>query len=196
TPVLGIVGIIEDIRKAVRPGFRAAGDAVVLIGESREDLGGTEYLKTIHGLEAGFPPSIDLEQEKRNQEFLLDSIEAGLIRSAHDLSEGGLAVALAECAFHSEGRIGCTVELAGDGRDDALLFGESQSRIVVTCRRAKVAGLLAKAAAAGVPAKAIGRTGGDAIAVRRSDRQILRVPVDEAFHAWKDSLPAFFRIRT
>ncbi|MGZ5478068.1 MAG: phosphoribosylformylglycinamidine synthase subunit PurL [Candidatus Aminicenantales bacterium] len=196
TPVLGIVGIIEDIRKAVRPGFRAAGDTVVLIGESLEELGGTEYLKTCHGLEAGAPPAIDLEQEKLNQEFLLDSIEAGLIRSAHDLSEGGLAVALAECAFHGQGQVGCAIDLDDTGRDDALLFGESQSRIVVTCRRANVAGLLKGAVAAGVPAKAIGRTGGTAILVRRSGREILHVPVDEAFHAWKDSLPAFFKVRT
>ncbi|MGZ5453362.1 MAG: phosphoribosylformylglycinamidine synthase subunit PurL [Candidatus Aminicenantales bacterium] len=196
TPVLGIVGIIEDIRKAVRPGFRAAGDTVVLIGESLEELGGTEYLKTCHGLEAGAPPAIDLEQEKLNQEFLLDSIEAGLIRSAHDLSEGGLAVALAECAFHGQGQVGCAIDLDDAGRDDALLFGESQSRIVVTCRRANVAGLLKGAVAAGVPAKAIGRTGGTAILVRRSGREILHVPVDEAFHAWKDSLPAFFKVRT
>ncbi|MGZ5497688.1 MAG: phosphoribosylformylglycinamidine synthase subunit PurL [Candidatus Aminicenantales bacterium] len=196
TPVLGIVGIIEDIRKAVRPGFRAAGDTVVLIGESLEGLGGTEYLKTCHGLEAGAPPAIDLEQEKLNQEFLLDSIEAGLIRSAHDLSEGGLAVALAECAFHGQGQVGCAIDLDDAGRDDALLFGESQSRIVVTCRRANVAGLLKGAVAAGVPAKAIGRTGGTAILVRRSGREILHVPVDEAFHAWKDSLPAFFKVRT
>ena len=196
TPVLGIVGIIEDIRKAVRPGFRAAGDTVVLIGESLEELGGTEYLKTCHGLEAGAPPAIDLEQEKLNQEFLLDSIEAGLIRSAHDLSEGGLAVALAECAFHGQGQVGCAIDLDDAGRDDALLFGESQSRMVVTCRRANVAGLLKGAVAAGVPAKAIGRTGGTAILVRRSGREILHVPVDEAFHAWKDSLPAFFKVRT
>ncbi len=196
TPVLGIVGVIDDIRKAVRPGFRAAGDAVVLIGESLEELGGTEYLKTVHGLEAGAPPAIDLEQEKRNQEFLLESIEAGLIRSAHDLSEGGLAVALAECAFHSQGRIGCAIDLSDAGRDDTLLFGESQSRIVVTCRRADVEGLLEKAAAAGVPAKAIGLTGGAAIVVKRSGHRILGVPVDEAFRAWKDSLPAFFQVRT
>ncbi|MGZ5487035.1 MAG: phosphoribosylformylglycinamidine synthase subunit PurL [Candidatus Aminicenantales bacterium] len=196
TPVLGIVGLIEDIRKAVRPGFRAAGDTVVLIGESLEELGGTEYLKTCHGLEAGAPPAIDLEQEKLNQEFLLDSIEAGLIRSAHDLSEGGLAVALAECVFHGQGQVGCAIDLDDAGRDDALLFGESQSRIVVTCRRANVAGLLKGAVAAGVPAKAIGRTGGTAILVRRSGREILHVPVDEAFHAWKDSLPAFFKVRT
>ena len=195
TPVLGVVGIIADVRKAVRPGFRAAGDAVVLVGESLDELGGTEYLKTIHGLEAGSPPMIDLEQEKRNQEFVLEAIEAGLVRSAHDLSEGGLAVALAECAFHSPRKIGCEVDLAGGLREDALLFGESQSRILMTCRPADLSGLLKTAAARGVPAQAIGRTGGAALAVRHAGREILRVPVEKAFRAWKDSLPGFFKVR-
>ena len=195
TPVLGIVGLIGDVRKAVRPGFRAAGDAVVLVGESLDELGGTEYLKTIHGLEAGSPPMIDLEQEKRNQEFVLEAIEAGLVRSAHDLSEGGLAVALAECAFHSPRKIGCEVDLANGLRDDALLFGESQSRILMTCRPADLAGLLKTAAARGVPAQAIGRTGGAALAVRHAGREILRVPVEKAFRVWKDSLPGFFRVQ-
>ena len=194
TPVLGIVGLIEDIRRLVRPGFRAAGDAIVLIGESREEVGGTEYLLAQHGLRAGAPPAIDLEQEKRNQDFLLEAIEAGLVRSAHDLSEGGLAVALAECAFHGRGRMGCEVDLRSDLRDDVLLFGESQSRILVTCRPADLGGLLGSAAARGVPAEAIGRTGGTWIAVRRSGREILRVPVAEAFKAWKTSLPSHFQV--
>jgi phosphoribosylformylglycinamidine synthase len=196
TPVLGIVGLIEDVRKAVRPGFRAAGEAIVLVGESLEELGGTEYLKTIHGLEAGAPPAIDLEQEKRNQEFLLDAIDARLVRSAHDLAEGGLAVALAECAFHSERRIGCEIDLGGGLRDDALLFGESQSRVLLTCKRPDLPKLLEMAAARGVTAKAIGRTGGDAVAVAREGREALRVPVERACRVWKDSLPGFFRVQT
>jgi phosphoribosylformylglycinamidine synthase len=195
TPVLGVVGLIGDVRKAVRPGFRAAGDAVVLVGESLDEIGGTEYLKTIHGLQAGSPPMIDLEQEKRNQEFVLEAIETGLVRSAHDLSEGGLAVALAECAFHSPRKIGCEVDLASGLRDDALLFGESQSRILMTCRPAHLSGLLETAAARGVPAQAVGRTGGAALAVRHAGREILHVPVEKAFRAWKDSLPGFFKVQ-
>jgi len=196
TPVLGVVGIIEDIRKAVRPGFRAAGDAVVLIGESLEELGGTEYLKVVHGLEAGAPPSIDLEQEKRNQDMLLEAIDAKLVRSAHDLSEGGLAVALAECAFAGGAGVGCAIRLDGGPRGDALLFGESQSRLLVTCGRAALGRLLELAAARGVPAAVIGRTGGSDIAVTQGGREILRVPVEKAFRAWKDSLPGFFKVRT
>jgi phosphoribosylformylglycinamidine synthase len=195
TPVLGIVGLIEDIRKTVRPGFRAAGDAVVLVGESFGEIGGSEYLKTVHGLEAGMPPVIDLEQEKRNQEFVLEAIEAGLLRSAHDLSEGGLAVAFAECAFHAPGRLGAEIEIAGDLRDDALLFGESQSRVLVTCRKADLAKLRELAAARGVPAQSVGRTGGADLIVKRQGREVLRVPVETAYRAWKDSLPGYFRVR-
>ncbi len=196
TPVIGVVGLMEDIGRAVTPGFKAAGDAVVLVGESFEELGGTEYLKTVHGLEAGAPPAIDLEQEKRNQDFLLEAIEARLVRSAHDLSEGGLAVALAESAFHDARKRGCQVDLEGTMRADALLFGESQSRVLVTCRR-KDAGRLAKLAASrGVPVRVIGRVGGADLAVTRAGREILRVPVGTAYRAWKDSLPAYFKIRT
>jgi phosphoribosylformylglycinamidine synthase II len=196
TPVLGIVGLVEDLRKAVRPGFRAAGDVLVLVGENLGELGGTEYLRTVHGLEAGAPPALDLEREKRHQEFVLEAIEAGLLRSAHDLSEGGLAVALAECAFHARRRIGCRVDLPGGPRDDALLFGETQSRILMTCRPADLAKLLELAAIRGVPAAAVGRTGGPVIAVQREGREILRVPVERAYRAWKDSLPGFFQVRS
>ena len=196
TPVLGIVGLMEDIGKAVSPGFKAAGDAVVLVGESHDEIGGTEYLKTVHGLEAGAPPAIDLEQEKRNQDFLLDAIESGLVRSAHDLSEGGLAVALAESAFAGGRKIGCEVDCDTDLRADALLFGESQSRILVTCRRKDLGGLLKSAGARGVPVRAIGRVGGPDIAVKSAGREILRVPVGTAFRAWKNGLPDYFKARS
>jgi phosphoribosylformylglycinamidine synthase len=196
TPVLGIVGLMEDIGKAVSPGFKAAGDTVVLVGESHGEIGGTEYLKTVHGLEAGAPPAIDLEQEKRNQDFLLEAIESGLVRSAHDLSEGGLAVALAESAFAGGRKLGCEVDCDTDLRADALLFGESQSRILVTCRRKDLGGLMKSAGARGVPARAIGRVGGTDIAVKSAGREILRVPVGTAFRAWKNGLPDYFKARS
>jgi len=196
TPVLGIVGLMEDIGKAVSPGFKAAGDAVVLVGDSYGEIGGTEYLKTVHGLEAGAPPAIDLEQEKRNQDFLLEAIESGLVRSAHDLSEGGLGVALAESAFAGGRKLGCEVDCDTDLRADALLFGESQSRILVTCRRKDLGGLMKSAGARGVPARAIGRVGGTDIAVKSAGREILRVPVETAFRAWKNGLPDYFKARS
>jgi phosphoribosylformylglycinamidine synthase len=196
TPVLGIVGILDDIRKAVSPGFKAAGDVVVLIGDNREELGGSEYLRIIHDLEAGAPPSIDLEREKRHQEFCLDAIEAGLVRSAHDLSEGGLAVALAECAFHSRKKIGCSVALEDSLRPDTLLFGETQSRILMTCRKKDLDMLLELARRKKVPARAIGETGGTEIAVEHRGRKLLGLPVEKAFRAWKDALPNLFKVRT
>ena len=196
TPVLGIVGILDDIRKAVSPGFKAAGDVVVLIGENREELGGSEYLRVVHNLEAGAPPSIDLEREKRHQEFCLDAIEAGLVRSAHDLSEGGLAVALAECVFHGRRKLGCSVALEDSIRPDTLLFGEAQSRILVTCRRKDLDRLRELARETGVPARAIGETGGTEIAVGHRGRELLRLPVEKAFRAWKDALPNLFKVRT
>jgi phosphoribosylformylglycinamidine synthase len=196
TPVLGIVGILDDIRKAVSPGFKGAGDVVVLIGENREELGGSEYLRVVHNLEAGAPPTIDLEREKRHQEFCLDAIEAGLVRSAHDLSEGGLAVALAECVFHGRKKLGCSVALEDSIRPDTLLFGESQSRILVTCRRKDLDRLRELAREKGVPARAIGETGGAEIAVGHRGRELLRLPVEKAYRAWKDALPNFFEVRT
>jgi phosphoribosylformylglycinamidine synthase len=196
TPVLVIVGILDDIRKAVSPGFKAAGDVVVLIGENREELGGSEYLRVVHNLEAGAPPSIDLEREKRHQECCLDAIEAGLVRSAHDLSEGGLAVALAECAFHGRIKFGCSVALEDSIRPDTLLFGESQSRILVTCRRKDLDRLRELARKTGVPARAIGETGGAEITVVHRGRELLRLPVVKAYRAWKDALPNLFKVRT
>ncbi|MBE3130545.1 MAG: phosphoribosylformylglycinamidine synthase II, partial [Acidobacteria bacterium] len=161
-----------------------------------EELGGSEYIRIVHNLEAGAPPAMDLEREKRLQEFLLEAMGAGLVRSAHDLAEGGLTVALAECAFHGARKTGCEVDLTDTLRPDALLFGETQSRIVITCRPANLGRFLKTAAARGVPAKSIGRTGGRDIAVRQKGRELLRVPVEKAYRAWKDALPNFFKVRT
>ena len=101
TPVLGVVGLIEDADHVVRRAFRAAGDAVILLGEGRDEFGGSEYLKVIHGLIRGVPPSLDLAREAALQRVLVEGAAAGLIRSAHDCAEGGLAVTLAECCFDS-----------------------------------------------------------------------------------------------
>ena len=195
TPVLGIVGIIEDVRKTVGPGFRDPGDTILLVGENREELGGSEYLRIVHRLKAGAPPRLDLAAERRVQRFCLQAIEAGLVVSAHDLSEGGLAVAVAESSFHSRGQMGCLVELEDPIRPDALAFGETQSRILISARKTDLDKLLALARAAGVRLAAVGRTGGQDIVLRHQGRDLIRVPVEDAFRSWKDSLPAAFRVR-
>ena len=195
TPVIGVVGVVEDIRRTVGPGFKAPGDTVILLGETKDDRGGTEYLRLVHGLEGDAPPAIDLEAEKLVQEVCLEAAERGWLRSAHDLSEGGLAVALAECACHAARRTGCVVDLADGLRTDALLFGESQSRIVVTTTKARLRALLALARRKGVRASAIGRTGGRDIVIRQQGREVVRLAVVEALRIWKAGLPNALRTK-
>ena len=158
TPVIGLLGILEDVSKHLRAGFDAPGREVYLLGAAVEQpaatLGGSEYLEALHGVVAGLP-TIDLAAEKRLQQLVLRAHAEGLLSSAHDCSDGGLAVALAECAIL--GGHGFEGHAAISGRLDALLFGEAQGRIVVS-----VAGdasrLHALAAELGVPIASLGRT--------------------------------------
>ena len=194
TPVLGVVGLIDDISRTVSPGFKQARDIIVLLGENKEELGGSEYLKTIFGLEKGPPPRIDLKTEKRVHELCLEAVSRGLIRSAHDISEGGLAVALAECSFWSKGKIGSIVDLDDDIRPDALVFGESQSRIVVSVRKSDLSALLKLARQKAVQAKVVGKTSGRKIIIRHAGREIIRLPVESLYQAWKKSIPQTFSV--
>ncbi|MCZ7555469.1 MAG: phosphoribosylformylglycinamidine synthase subunit PurL [Bacteroidia bacterium] len=161
TPVIGMLGLIEHVDHITTSGFRTAGDAVILFGEAQNDINGSEYLASWHGIVGGDAPFLDLDQEKRLHAALLAAIRAGLLHSAHDVSDGGLAVCLAECCLTSPSKLGTVVSLpVNDLRKDALYFGESQSRAVVSCDSARVDELLALAAAHGVPAMSIGIVGG------------------------------------
>jgi phosphoribosylformylglycinamidine synthase len=195
TPVLGIVGIVADSKKTMSPGFKGEGDLIVLLGENKEELGGTEYLRCLFKLGNGRPPAIDLTKEKRVQKTCLKAIEDGQLRSAHDISEGGLAVCLAECAFLATDRIGCEVDLQDDIRADALLFGETQSRIVVSVKKRNLKKLLDRAHKVRVNALVIGKTGGTSIIIRHKGRELIRVPVKAGFDAWKNAIPESYRIK-
>ena len=195
TPVLGVVGLIEDVNKVVRPGFRSNGDVVILLGENRDELGGSEYLKVRFGLQQGAPPAIDLARERAVHELCLEAAGLGLLRSAHDVSDGGLAVCLAESAFLGVRKPGCSIDLGDRIRPDALLFGETQSRIVVTVSPRRGAGLLALAKKRKVRATRIGRVGGSDFVVRVQRREVLRIPVAAAFKAWKESVPARYKVK-
>jgi len=195
TPVLGIVGLIKDINKVVTPGFKEEGDAVVLLGENKEELGGSEYLKIQFGREDGIPPAIDLAKEKAVQESCLEAAEAGFLESAHDLSEGGLAVCAAECGFFSGKKIGCELDLNDEWRPDALLFGETQSRILVTAKSSKLKKLLALAGKKGVKAAAIGKVGGKKIRIRLKGKTFVNVPVEEVYKEWKEAIPRNFTVK-
>ncbi|MBN2206516.1 MAG: phosphoribosylformylglycinamidine synthase subunit PurL [Candidatus Aminicenantes bacterium] len=194
TPVVGVVGLIEDVAQAVRPGFKAAGDIVVLLGETKDELGGSEYLRSIHGREDGPAPGLDLALEKRVQELCLEAVGLGLLRSAHDLSEGGLAVALAESCFHGLKDLGCVVELESELRPDALLFGESASRILVSVRPSALDRLLQLARDRKARAAAIGKVYGQSIVVGRAGFKLVDVTVREAHRAWKNAIPDLFKI--
>jgi phosphoribosylformylglycinamidine synthase II len=139
TPVVGMLGLVEDLKHVTTAGFKEEGDRIVLLGETQEELGGSEYLKVIHSLVRGETPELDLEREKRVQDACLAMIRAGLVKSAHDCSEGGLAVALAECSILSDDHLGAKIELDQKIRLDSLLFGETQSRIIITLREKDLA---------------------------------------------------------
>ena len=195
TAVLGVVGLLDDVRKAVSPGFKGAGDIIVLLGENKEELGGSEYLKTVFNLEKGLPPQIDLEVEKKVQETCLEAISQGLIRSAHDVSEGGLAVTAAECSFWSKPKIGCILDLDDNIRTDALIFGESQSRIVVSTTSSNLSALLRLAMEKSIKAKVVGKTQGRNMIIRHAGRKIINLPVKSLYKPWKNAIPQAFSVR-
>ncbi|HET6498693.1 MAG TPA: phosphoribosylformylglycinamidine synthase subunit PurL [Coriobacteriia bacterium] len=168
TPTVGLVGILESVAHHTTLGFKEAGDVVVLLGETEAELGGSEYLKVVHETVAGLPPRVDLDAEAALREVLLAAIGEGIVRSAHDCSEGGLSVALAECCI--AGSIGADVHLdlgAGDGAAPPVvtLFSETQGRVVVTVAEYAVERLFELAFVAGVPFAVIGTVGGDALRI-------------------------------
>ncbi len=192
TPVIGMVGVLDDVTAHVPSAFRTPGDEVVLVGTSREELGGSEYLRTVHGLVAGEPPVLDLEEAATLVAFLVEAAGARLLRSAHDVSDGGLAVALTECAILAEGGpVGVEIELTGDGVSAAaLLFGESQSRAALSCAPGDLEPLLELAGRHGVAATRAGRVGprGGPIRITAAGRTAV-VDAPEAASVYDRALP-------
>ncbi len=190
TPAIGMLGVLDDVAKAVPMGFAGEGDVVVLLGSTADEIGGSEYMATVHGTEAGAIPAIDLEAERKLVDLLVAAAEAGLVRSAHDLSDGGLAVALAECCM--AGRMGATVTLANPSGivADHLLFSETGARAVVSVREADAAKLLELAGGMGVDAAMAGRVGGEGlkIAVDGADAGV-DITLTELSHAYEGALP-------
>ena len=198
TPVLGVVGLIENADRVVRRAFRSAGDVVVLLGETRDELGGSEYLKTMHGLIRGEAPSLDLAREAALQRVLVEGAADGIIRSAHDCAEGGVAITIAECCFDSS--LGVAVDLKSVGatetwRHVATLFGESASRAVVSVSPEHVDRLLAMAAAVNLPARRIGIVGGDRIRVSVDGARILDESLAVAERIWSTAIEDYFERR-
>jgi len=184
TPTVAAVGMIPDIASLPRPGFLAAGDRVVLLGEDFAEHGGSAYLRLVHGIEQGPPPKVDLDAEARLAELLRVLAFRGEARTAHDLAEGGVAVALAECCFPRG--LGVAVELPHYAAAD--LFSESQARALVACPAEAVDHLLARAERAHVPAREVGEVGGADLAIAW-DGGRLALPVADLHRAWSEALP-------
>ena len=185
TPTVGMVGLVAKVAKIVTPWFKAAGDVVVLLGRTREELGGSEYLKIVHGVVKGTPPWIDLRLEQAVQSCCVAAIEKGILRSAHDISDGGIAIALAECCISGpEKPLGVRIDMREMIRGDALLFSESQSRIVVSVAEENLEQLREVAAGHHVPMQVIGAVGGMSCVIQ----PLLRLPVDELRAIWSAGL--------
>ena len=188
TPTIVMVGLLEDWQCHAVSHFPAADLAVVLLGENREELGGSEWLALRRGLERGRPPSVDLEHERRLAGLLAAAVSDGLASSIHDVADGGLAVALAECTFTGPARIGARIELDDAIRPDAVLFGESTGRAIVATPQP--AALLALAAERGVPARRVGETGGERLQVGPSGASAwIDVLIDELHARWAQAIP-------
>ena len=196
TPVLGVVGLIEKADTAVRRAFRSADDVIILLGETRAELGGSEYLKVMHGLIRGVPPALDLAREAALQRVLVEGAAAGVIRSAHDCAEGGLAVTVAECCFDSN--LGAVVDVNSVLSDPApfeavtTLFSESASRVVVSVSSDRVGDLLALASRERVPATRLGIVGGASIRIAIDGVAVIDVPLAVAEELWATAIERYF----
>jgi len=166
TPTIGMLGLIDDPNHITTQWFKDEGDVILLLGEIGDELGGSEYLKRIHGLKTGRAPRMNLALAKQISDFTLEIVHKGGVKSAHDCSEGGLAAALAECCMsNGDALIGATVDLSRvDGRLDAVLFGETQSRIVVTCAASRAEEILRSR----LPVTHLGLTGGKVLTIKTS----------------------------
>ncbi|WP_300012234.1 phosphoribosylformylglycinamidine synthase subunit PurL [Pseudonocardia sp.] len=185
TPVVGVLGVIDDVARRVPSGFTRDGDVIVLLGDTRDEFGGSEWAHVAHGHLGGRPPTVDLAAEQRLAALLATSAAAGTLTGSHDLSDGGLAQALVEsCLVGGHG-----ARVTPPGADAFVaLFAESSARVLVTVAPGDVAALLHAAAAAGVPAAELGVTGGPDLEVAG----LSPLPLVELRAAWEATLPSLF----
>lgn len=184
TPVVGVLGVIDDVAKRVRPGFVAEGLRVALLGETKEEFGGSEWAHVVHGHLGGLPPEADLEAERGLAAVLVEAASQGLVEGSHDLSDGGLAIALAEACL-AQG-VGATVSLSGDAF--VGLFSESSARALVAVREESFDALAALCAQHEVPCYGLGVTGGSSLVVE----DVLEIPIEELRATHEGTLPALF----
>ncbi len=198
TPVIGMVGLIDDVKRLVQPGFKNPGDFIALLGMTREDLSISEYAAVIEEksfdelIGQGRVPVLDLEAEVSVQTACLRAAENGLLRSAHDCSDGGLAVALAECCFSSLNRrgVGAEIDLTGEYNLATRLFSETPSRIVVSFDQSALGDIEEIVAAASCAMTILGNVGSDRLRIESDGEEVIQLDVAEMEKAWRSSLAA------
>jgi phosphoribosylformylglycinamidine synthase II len=193
SPLIGMVGVLEDVSKHATMAFKDEGDIIVLLGVCRDELGGSEYLRWRFGLEVGEPPRLDWRLEKAVQVVCREGIKRGIIKSAHDCSEGGLAVCLAECCIAGEigGKVNLTAEMIQSpitGRYSPILFGETASRIVVTVEASKLPELSAIAEEQNCPMFVLGEVGGEELVIAFGGKELIREEVKNLKAVWSTAL--------
>jgi phosphoribosylformylglycinamidine synthase len=200
TPVLGVVGLLEDVHKAAKMHFASAGRKILLLRASEagdavdveSEFGSSEYAKEILGAVWGYPPELDLEKEATLQRALVALIQAGLVESVHDCADGGLAVALAEAAFPKG--VGLRVNLAGQGLPaEFALFGEDASRVVLSCDPGRLARIQQVAGEYGLFVEVLGETGGDRVEVALDGKMVVSATVRELIEAYEGALERALR---
>ena len=198
TPVIGMVGLIDDVKRLVQPGFKNPGDFIALLGMTREDLSISEYAAAIEEksldelISKGRVPALDLEAETSVQTACLRAAENGLLRSAHDCSDGGLAVALAECCFSSLNRevFGAEIDLTGEYDLATRLFSETPSRIVISFDQSALGDIEEIVAAASCPMTILGNVGSDRLRIESDGEEVIQLDVAEMEKTWRSSLAA------
>jgi phosphoribosylformylglycinamidine synthase len=198
TPMIGMVGLLEDVRRATSQWFKREGDVIILLGDPGGSLAASEYLAVVHGLEAGRPAPVDLKRERALHDAVRAASDAGYLASAHDCSEGGLAVALAECCITSPvGAVGARIALdapgkngaGGSSRMDALLFGEAPSRIIVSTAAETAARLSTLFTERDVPFRVIGKVGGGELEIKAGASAVVSLETAALRAAWAAALP-------
>jgi phosphoribosylformylglycinamidine (FGAM) synthase-like enzyme len=200
TPVLGIVGLLEDVHKAMRPDFRESGHAIVLLRatepgdatDAESEFGSSEYAKEILGAVWGYPPGLDLEKEAALQKALVEMAQIEILHSAHDCSDGGIAVTLCESGF-AKG-IGMNVDLASHGlAPEFALFGEDASRVVISCDRDKLGAIKQLALKYGIAADVIGETVPEQVEIKLDGKVVVSVPISKLREAYESALERALR---
>ncbi|MBO8158303.1 phosphoribosylformylglycinamidine synthase subunit PurL [Thermosyntropha sp.] len=189
TPVVGMVGLLEDIENRRDMAFKNEGDIICLLGRLRRELGGSEYLYVCHGMESGRVPEVDLEEEKSLINLLLELTSLKVLSSCHDISEGGLAVALAESAI--KGGIGFSVKL--ESLDAGILFSEAPTRAVVSLNKDNISKLKEVSSKWGIEVHVLGRTGGEEIIIAGEENEAVSLNLEEARQIWGERLQCLMK---